>query len=130
MLSFLLFARYYFTQYNAAAAADFRDGVQECVAFIRQNGMQDVNVTDSVYYPQILYFAGTPPQVYLDTVEYSNYPSAFLDVTCFDIYTIGIDYDNLGGHQAYLVEKEQSQQLADCGYQIEIFGQYCVAWRP
>ncbi|MCM1188267.1 MAG: hypothetical protein NC541_03100 [bacterium] len=92
--------------------------------------MQDVNVTDSVYYPQILYFSGTPQQAYLDTVEYSNYPSAFLNVICFDIYTIGVDYDNLGGHQAYLVEKEQSQKLADCGYQIEIFGQYCVAWRP
>jgi len=64
---------------------------------------------------------------FLQTVEYANYPSAFLQVKSFDKYNFGINYENLDQHQTYIIEKDKGYIFANDGYSVTEFGNFAVA---
>lgn len=119
----------YFTGYNHQISEVFRSGVGEAVTFIQERDFSQVTVDRSIYYPQILFYDQTPHRVYRETVEYGNYPAAFLEVEGFGRYVFGIDYGALEEGCAYLVPVEQRAAFAGDGWQTRQFEGYLVAWR-
>lgn len=126
---FLAFAGIYFTSYQEKIGVAFRQGVGEAVAFLREQEFAQVYVDGSVYYSQILFYDQTPHRVYRETVEYGNYPAAFLEVEGFGRYVFGIDYGALEEGCAYLVPVEQGAAFSGDGWQTRQFEGYLVAWR-
>ena len=99
------------------------------MAFLREQEFARVYVDGSVYYSQILFYDQTPHRVYRETVEYGNYPAAFLEVEGFGRYVFGIDYGALEEGCAYLVPAARGEELAAAGWQVERFDGYAVAWK-
>ena len=127
-VAFGLFVNTYFTTYNDAIAVQFRDGVGEAVAFVKQQGFDQVAVDDTVVYSHILFYDRTPQPEFAQTVEYANYPSPYLSVSSFGRYTFGVDDQTLDHDTAYLIRRSQAQQMEQMGYTVAFFGQYAVAY--
>ena len=126
---FLAFAGVYFTSYNDEIALYFRQGVGQAVAFVKQQGFDQVAVDDSVYYSQILFYDQTPHEVYAASVDYAGGSASFLDVDGFGRYTFGIDYGALEEDTAYLIPAGRAGELTAAGYQTAVFDGYAVAWQ-
>ncbi|HHU79503.1 MAG: ArnT family glycosyltransferase [Caldicoprobacterales bacterium] len=126
-LAFVFFLSFYFGSYNQQISYAFRAGVEESVAYIKNMEFTDVCVDSSIYYPQIMFFDQTPNDVYRKTVKYTNYPSAFLNVSEFGKYKFGIDYENLPAHEAYIIDKNKEEIFASLGYKVVGFGNFSVA---
>lgn len=127
-VAFGLFVRTYFTTYNDAIAVQFRHGVGEAVEFIKQRGFASVAVDDTVVYSHILFYDQTPQPEFAQTVEYANYPSAYLSASSFGRYTFGVDDQSLNRDTAYLVRLSQGQKMEQMGYTVVFYGQYAVAY--
>lgn len=125
---FLGFAGTYFTSYNQELGVYFNQGVGEAVAFVKQQGFPRVQVDDSVYYSQILFYDQTPQEELRATAVYTNYPSTFVGIERFGRYTFGVDYDRLEGDRAYLVPESRAPALEAAGFQVARFGRFAVAW--
>jgi hypothetical protein len=65
--------------------------------------------------------------VYRDTVIYSNYPSAFLNVEQFGRFKFGLDYENVPDHDAYIIRRDRGESFTELGYVVVDFEQYSVA---
>lgn len=127
-LSFMLFASFYFGEYNSSIAWNFRQGVEESVQFAKKQDGDTIYVDSSIYYPQILFFDQTPTPNYLETVEFANYPSAYLRATSFENYVFGIDTNQLDQKQVYIIKQSDKTTFQNAGFQVELFGQYGVAY--
>ena len=126
-LAFIFFLSFYSSSYNERISYPFRAGVEEAVAYVKQQNFTDVCVDSSIYYPQILFFDQTPNDVYRDTVIYSNYPSAFLNVEQFGRFKFGLDYENVPDHDAYIIRRDRGESFTEMGYVVVDFEQYSVA---
>lgn len=126
-LFFAFFVSFYFTQYNEQASPAFRDGLQEAVVCAKQQPAQTICVDSSIPYSLILFFDQTPVEVFHETVEYTNYPAAFLSPRKFSCYTFGIDTNQLDPGTVYILPQNQAGHFSANGYTISNFGRYCVA---
>ena len=124
---FVFFMSYYFGSYNDQISYTFREGVDDAVAYVNNENFTDVAVDSSIYFPQILFFDQTPHDEYRETVKYTNYPSAFLNVEEFGKYKFGIDYDNIAQHEAYIIKNNQEHIFSALGYHVVRFKNYSVA---
>ena len=117
-ISFFFFLSFYFGPYNEAISYPFRAGVEDAVKYVQEKGFSDICVDSDIYYSQILFFDRTPNDVYLETVEYKEYPAAFLQVEKFGKYTFGINSGDLDAHEAYIIKTEQNDFFSGQGYEI------------
>lgn len=129
ILSFALFFLFYFGGYNGQISSTFRYGLQGAVEYVKENNLNNICVDKSAYYPQILFYDETPTDVFIDTVKYSNYPSAFLDVESFGKYKFGIDYNNLQAGETYIAKYDTENIFIDSNYKVVNFGEYLVAFK-
>ncbi len=127
-LLFLFFSFFYFGSYNRQISGSFRYGVQGAVEYVNKQNYDSVCVDSSIYYSQILFFDQTPHDVFRTTVQYSNYPSAFLNVEQFGKYKFGIDYDHLEAGQVYIAKADQSDSFVRKNFQVVHFEEYIVAF--
>ena len=129
-VALIFFGSYYFTRYNDDIQDNFRHGAGEAVAFVKEQGFEKVNVDTSMYYPQLLFYDQTNTLEFLETVEYRNYPAAFLSAKSFTKYTFGIDAK--GDYDAYIIANRDSQkyQFSEAnGYTVVEFEEFAVAYR-
>lgn len=126
-LFFAFFTSFYFTQYNEQAASAFRDGLEEAVDYAKQQSAQTICVDSGIPYSLILFFDQTPGEVFRETVEYTNYPAAFLSPKGFGSYTFGIDLNQLDPDTVYILPQNQASHFSASGYTISTFDGYCVA---
>lgn len=126
-IMFIFFLSYYFGVYNDHISYEFREGVEDAVHYVNAEEFTNVGVDTNIYYPQILFFDQTPHTEYMETVEYTNYPSAFLDVEKFGKYKFGIDYNNLAQHEAYIINSNREEIFTKLGYYVVRFENYSVA---
>ena len=127
IVSFGFFLSYYFTDYNNTVAYTFNPGLEESIDFAKEQSSEKIYINNSAYYPQVMYYDETDPNEYRDTVEYSNYPSAFLSVTEFKNYYFGIDYNNLNTSYTYIIKDHEREHFRSLGYNLTDFGIYSVA---
>lgn len=94
-VAFGLFVNSYFTTYNDDIDVQFRYGVGDAVAYVKEQGFESVAVDSTVVYSHILFYDQTPQPEFAQTVECSNYPSPYLSVSSFGRYTFGVDMNDL-----------------------------------
>ena len=123
------FASTYFQTYNDGISLHFRDGVEECIEFVNRKNFDKVNVDSSIYYPQVLFFDETDTIDFINTREYSNYPHAFLDVKKFTKYYFGIDYEDIGNYDVYIVPLWKIDRFPAAQYLCESFGIFSVFYQ-
>lgn len=128
-ISFMFFSSFYFSNYNEQISQRFRYGLEDAIQYVKAHDFEDIYVDSSIYYPQVLFFDQTPNDIYRNTVECSNYPSAFLDVEKFGKYIFGIDYDCLEPDKVYIIKKDKKQNFIEEGYRIVSFENYAVAYK-
>ena len=126
-LFFILFSSFYFGDYNKQISSNFRCGVQAAVEYVKEQDYINICVDSSVFYPQVLFFDQTPNDVFRNTVKYSNYPSAFLNVEEFGNYEFGIDYSNLKDDKVYIAKNDKNTVFISKGYNVVEFENYLVA---
>lgn len=124
---FVLFSFFYFGDYNSVVSSEFRAGVGEAVELVNSRELQSVAVDQSIYHSQILFYDKTPHDVFESTVKYKNYPSPYLSAKSFGKYSFTLDYNNLGGYDAYIITADRTNWFADDKYEIYQFQNYAVA---
>lgn len=100
------------------------------MAFVNEQGFEKVNVDETMYYPQLLFYDQTPTPEFLETVQYKNYPAAFLSAKSFTKYTFGINTS--GDYDAYIIANNDSWKgrFSEAnGFAIVEFDEFAVAYR-
>ena len=127
LAAFALFCGFYFGEYSNAISPEFRSGVGQAVEFVNDKNCQKVLVDKSIYHSQILFYDKTPQSVFEETVEYENYPSPYLCVKSFGKYTFDLQYDNIGGYDAYIISDGFADWFASNNFDVYSFDCYAVA---
>ena len=122
------FGYYYFTEYAQEAQPAFRYGLGEAVeAAMGHEG--EILVDRDANYACVLFYSGQDPDEYRATVEYTNYPSAFLDVDGFGRFRFGFDAGAPDRSCVYLTgDSGELGQLQAAGFDVERYGGYGVAY--
>ena len=125
---FIGFERYYFTDYAQAAQGAFRYGLGDAVdAAMEHKG--EICVSRNANYACVLFYSGQDPDEYRATVEYTNYPSAFLDVGRFGRFRFGFDAAAPDRSCVYLTgDGGELALLREAGFTVERYGWYGVAY--
>lgn len=125
-ISFIQFGHYYVTDYNKEIGFYFQAGIQDAIEFaVEQEGDIYLN---NVSYTKVLYCSQTDPKIYRQTVQYTNYPSAFLDVSSFDRFHFGYDVNQLNPDATYIIDISQKDAYQGLGFQIQEFQNFVVAY--
>ncbi len=127
---FIQFEQYYFTDYAQEIAGYFCDGLENAVQYAMQsNGT--INVTSGANYARVMFYSREDVNDYISTVQYTNYPSAFLDVASFGRFCFYYDLNNLDPTAAYIVEASNDPSIfTNAGYQVQLFGNFYAAIPP
>ena len=123
-VSFISFSSFYFTDYRYCVSSQFRTGVGQAVETVNALGVKRVAVDRSIFHSQILIYDKTPTNEFIDTVEYENYPNAYLSAKSFTKYTFGIDYDNPGEFDAYIILNDKLDLFSSDDYYMYTFENY------
>lgn len=134
LLAFTVFEVYYFTEYKTQINDNFCEGIEETMDFVTENlaSYNKVHITPNVNYARVLFYDKTDLDTYLDTVEYTNYPSPFLDVRSFGRYDFAIDTESDAEADAvYVLDHSYdgspvANSLYGDGFISNDFGRYIV----
>lgn len=118
----------YYGSYNSTIGGYFNEGAGECIQYVKSLNVESCAVDSSIFHSQVLFYDQTPVDEYIETVEYSNYPAAYLSVESFGIYDFGINTYDIGSHDAYIVKGEDAELFAESGYMVKPFGYYAVCY--
>lgn len=116
---FICFSIYYFTDYKQDISKYFYYGSKDMI-IEAQKYNRKVYVTRKLPYPVVLFYSRENVVSYIDTVQYNNYPNAFLDVDTFTDYSFNIDPENLDKDALYLLDDNSynPEILIKAGYSI------------
>jgi hypothetical protein len=79
-------------------------------------------------YPKILAFSTLSPTEYMETVEYTNYPDAFLDISQCGNFVFNTPLE--GNDGIYIIDlTKQTESCVDMGYTVEQFGNMAVVYK-
>lgn len=130
MTVFFCFVGFYTTEYRENISAYFQEGVEEAVETAAEvsGGNRPVCIDSRFYYPKVLLYSRMPVTEYTETVEYSNYPSAFLDVSrCGNFYFGNYSFDP--GY-VYIVPPERISEVSGAEWEVKEFGSAAVVYVP
>lgn len=127
LVLFLGFEHYYFTEYRQLLDSHFCRGLGSAVE-------EAVSYEGTVYFsrglthPRILFFTREPVTEYIDTVEYYNYPSAFLDARSFGRYSFEFDPAAPDRDATYVLSPGTDlTAFEQMGFTMHVHGNYTVA---
>lgn len=123
---FAMFSHYYFGSYRDEIGTMFNEGLGDAVEYadsIAKDG-QTVYVSPGYSYSKILLYSKFPVKEYLDTVQYSNYPDAYLNATSFGHYNFDLYY--VDDVNIYIVDKETGENFYKYGYDVKMFDEVAV----
>ena len=125
---FLSFESFYYGHFADTIGNMFQDGMEQAVLRAEElAGENDIiYVSGYIDYPKILAFSKITPEEYRATVQYTNYPALFLDVSNCGNYVFHATID--GDDGIYIVERSD-QNYSDMGYAVEQFGNMLVLYK-
>ncbi len=126
---FVQLERYYFTDYAQEVRWEFRCGLED--ALDEALGLEGtICVSRSANFARVLFYSGQDPDEYRATVQYSNYPSAFLDVDSFGRFCFDFDPVEPDRSRVYVLEEGSAglEALRQAGFTIHSHGLYCTAY--
>lgn len=124
---FIGFEHYYFTEYSDILGYYFCDGLEEAVEeAVSYEGQ--IYVSYGLKHSDILFLAEVPVTEYIETVEYYEYPSAYLDARSFGRFSY--DFDPAAPETDAVYILNQNTDLApfeQAGFTLNTHGYYTVA---
>lgn len=128
LLHFVFFTGFYFGRYPELTRWGFAVGLEEALE-LAETAEGTIYLDSGIYYSDVLFYTAEPVDEYLATVEYSNYPSAFLDVASFGRYVFGFDASQPDPEGAYIffTGAEAEGLLQSAGYELTEHGVYTLA---
>lgn len=136
VVSFLCFSKTYFTEYNKMLAQNYsfsfsyglKEALSEAEAIHDKEGA-DVYLLEELYaYSKVLFFNQVNPKAYQRTVQWYEYPNAFVQAKSFLYYHFvwAADYEHLERGKIYIAHKDKKAYFASVPYQE--YGNYIVAF--
>lgn len=121
------FANYYFEEYAKIIEPVFQKGLDEALEYANEIAQENdtIYVSPIYSYSKVLLLDEFPVKEYIDTVQFSNYPSAYLTASSFGKYVF--DFDTLYGEGVYVVDKDYGQSLIEYGFDVKVFDTVAVA---
>ena len=137
LFSFVRFESYYFTDYKNEINNNFCEGIEDALTFVKEDLADDqsVYIAPGLNYARVLYLTEQDLDEYLSTVEYTNYPSAFLDVRSFGRYSFDLNTETEPDNTSvYVVDDSFNDsylvsRLYENGYNNYTSGKYTVFYR-
>lgn len=128
LVHFGAFACYYFGEYSERMSYSYSVGLEEALECASE-AKDSVCLATDIYYSDVLFYTRQPTDEYVETVVYSNYPSAFLDVESFGRYSFGFDAAEADPDCAYIFHTGglEAEALLDSGFALQTFGVFTVA---
>lgn len=125
-ISFLAFVSFYFTSYAETIGDTFQEGLGEVVEYAMENS-EDIYINSNVSYSKVLYYSRYPVEEYIETVEYANYPSAYLAVYAFGPFHFYTDYVDAEKSGAYILHVNDISDEIAATYPVYYAGDFgCV----
>lgn len=124
---FIGFEHYYFTEYREIMEYHFCEGLEDAVReAVTYEGQ--IYVSRGLKHPSILFLAEEPVTEYIETVEYYNYPNAYLEARSFGRFSYDFDPASPDTSAVYLLN--QNVDLApfeQAGFTLHTHHFYTVA---
>lgn len=131
VLCFTGFERFYFTTYADNIGQIFQDGLHEAVDYARkianEGGGGIIYVSPSITYSKVLFYVEQPTDEYIETVQYTNYPSAYMNISSCGRLRFGVY--GTGEPGVFLITKDEVETYKGYGYRVEDFNTVAVAYR-
>ncbi len=127
---FFSFEKYYFTEYKTEISGYFSQGLEDATkqAMTHQG---TIYVTPGANYARILFYSQEPVTEYRDTVQYTNYPSPFLDVSTFGRFQFDFDSTVPDPSGIYILDSSaDTTAYTNTGFTLENYGYYVLAYMP
>ncbi len=125
---FVQFEQYYFTDYNTEILGYFCGGLEDAMKEATSHE-GTIYVTSNANYARVMFYSEQDVEEYISTVQYTNYPSAFLDVSSFGRFQFYFDLNMLDPAGIYLVDSSiDPVYFTNAGYTVKTFGYFTVAW--
>lgn len=124
LLAFLSFEHFYFTEYEENISQYFKKGIEPAVHYAEElsGGERQISIGNDFLYPQILVFSELSPEEYRNTVEYTNYPSKFLDISkCGNYVFHRVPDGEAGIYILYGLSESDMELYKDMGYRVTGF---------
>ncbi|MCM1342892.1 MAG: glycosyltransferase family 39 protein [Muribaculaceae bacterium] len=127
---FIGFERYYFTEYDEILKYHFcyglKDAVKEAVSYDGQ-----IYVSYGLKHPDILFLAQVPVTEFIETVEYYNYPDAYLETRSFSRFSYDFDPTAPDTDATYILSQSvDTVPFEQTGFTLHTYGFYTVAHCP
>lgn len=119
VMLFCNFAFFYFTSYSDEISANFEDGLKEAVLVATSLDKKTIILDGNINYAKFLFYSKYPPDKFVETVKYSNYPNKWLSVDRFDGVVCGIREEQLMEKDIVVIYKGNMEyDLRSEGFEI------------
>lgn len=127
-ISFIAFSAFYFSYYEEDIGVIFQKGLDQCIE-VAQESEKDIYLNE-VSFPKVLFYSQTPVLEFLETVEYSNYPNAYLEAASFNHYYFYFEPAMIDNENAYIFETGSMdlQLFYEQGMSVETYDSMTVAY--
>jgi len=124
---FIGFEHYYFTEYKEILGYYFCDGLEAAVKeAITYDGQ--IYVSYGLKHSDILFLAEVPVTEYIETVEYYNYPHAYLEARSFGRFSYDFDPAVPDTEAIYILNQSaDTAPFEQAGFILHTHGYYTVA---
>lgn len=103
-LLFTSFTIFFTTTYKNNISTVFGKGLDKALDYAKEQAKgREINI-DNTYYSTVLFYTKYPVKDYIATVEYTNYPSEYLDISGYKGYKYGIQ--ELSTDNIYVLSKD------------------------
>ena len=130
---FVQFEKTYFTQYASDIEGYFCKGLEQAVDAAMESAGDDgiIYCASGANYARVLFYSEQDSVEYRNTVQYTNYPSAFLDVSSFGRFRFSFDASSpqvLDPQGTYLLDSSyDSSVFEQAGYSLQFYDYFVVA---
>lgn len=125
---FIGFEHYYFTEYREILGYYFCDGLEDAVKEAVTHDGQ-IYVSYGLKHSSILFLAEVPVTEYIETVEYYNYPDAYLDAHSFGRFSYDFDPAAPDPDATYILNQATDlTPFEQAGFTLHTHGYYTVAY--
>lgn len=126
---FIRFEKYYFTDYAKEIAPVFSDGLESAIQ--EATSYENDICVDGANWVKILYYSKMPVEDYIASVQFKNYPSAFLQASSFGRFTFGYDSSDIDSNKIYIAKKENDFSAFEAtGFTLHTHEYFVVALPP
>ena len=127
---FVGFECYYFTEYNRDIGANFSYGLEDALDAATEKADTLYISQNNSYYSKVLFYAEVPVDEFRSTVQYLDYPAAFLQALSFGRFRFCPDLNSPEDDAAYVMTADSDySMLLECGFTVEHYGTYIMAYK-